>query len=193
MRTVFISFLMAAASSAAIAQQSMLPKGRVDVAITYEANRSNLVPGASFWLQGGAVQLDAEIIKGFGIAADFSGLHSSKISSSGVALDMVTETFGPHYRWSVPSHSKKADFSLYGHALIGEADAFHSVFPGANGSDTSASAFALKAGGGMDLALNYHLAIRLVQAEWLYTQFPNAALNTQNSFQVGSGLVMRFH
>jgi hypothetical protein len=192
MRTLLAVVLMAAASSAAMAQQSMLSKGRVDVAITYEANRSNIVPGASFWLQGGAVQLDAEIAKGFGVAADFSGLHASRISSSGVALDMVTETFGPHYRWSVPSHGKKADLSLYGHALIGEANAFNSVFPGATGADTSASAFAMKAGGGIDLGLSNHLALRVVHADWLYTQFPNAVLNTQNSFQVGSGIVFRF-
>ncbi len=63
----------------------------------------------------------------------------------------------------------------------------------------SKTAFALTAGGGIDIAVNRKLSIRLVQAEYLYTRFGNdCALaacsnnNNQNSLRLKSGIVMKW-
>ena len=50
----------------------------------------------------------------------------------------------------------------------------------------------LKAGGGMNLNLKPHLALRLFEADYLRTQLPNSTNNAQNNLQLGAGLVLRF-
>jgi hypothetical protein len=67
-----------------------------------------------------------------------------------------------------------------------------SVFPSRQGAQTSASSLALQMGGGADIAMGHHIAIRLVQASWLRTQLPNATTNVQNNLLFGTGIVFRF-
>jgi opacity protein-like surface antigen len=66
-----------------------------------------------------------------------------------------------------------------------------------NNSSVSKNAFAMTVGGGLDLKLNKRFALRLVQAEYLYTHFGNGCEfaicsnnNGQNSFRLKSGVVM---
>jgi opacity protein-like surface antigen len=61
----------------------------------------------------------------------------------------------------------------------------------------SKNAFAMTVGGGMDYKINKKFALRLVQAEYLYTHFGNGCEfaicsnnNNQNSFRLKSGIVM---
>ncbi len=68
------------------------------------------------------------------------------------------------------------------------------------GSGTySKTAFALTAGGGLDISVSRKISIRLVQAEYLYTRFGNACAlavcsnnNNQNSLRLKSGIVMKW-
>jgi opacity protein-like surface antigen len=66
-------------------------------------------------------------------------------------------------------------------------------------SSYSKNAFAMTVGGGFDVPLNKKIALRLVQAEYLYTRFGNSCAfvycsnnNNQNSFRLKSGIVMSF-
>jgi opacity protein-like surface antigen len=66
-----------------------------------------------------------------------------------------------------------------------------------NNSSVSDNAFAMTVGGGLDIKLNKRFAVRLVQAEYLYTRFGNSCQfaicsenNNQNSFRLKSGIVM---
>ena len=60
----------------------------------------------------------------------------------------------------------------------------------------SQNAFAMTVGGGFDVPLNKKIALRLVQAEYLYTRFGNSCAfvycsnNNQNSFRLKSGIVL---
>ncbi len=61
----------------------------------------------------------------------------------------------------------------------------------------SKNAFAMTVGGGFDVPLSKKFALRLVQAEYLYTRFGNSCAfaycsnnNNQNSFRLKSGIVM---
>jgi hypothetical protein len=47
-------------------------------------------------------------------------------------------------------------------------------------------------GGGMNIALSPHIALRAFQANWLRAQLPNASTNVQNNLNLGAGLVLRF-
>jgi hypothetical protein len=160
----------------------------LDVAITYSATASNATGGSAFWMQGGSVQLHGQVDHGIGVVAEVSGMHTGNIHSSGVGLDWVTATFGPRYTWS-PAHRKT---SLFGQCLVGEVNAFHSVFPSPNGAIDSTDGLALQLGGGVNLALSPRLSLRALEATWLRTQLPNGATNVQNNLQLGSGFAFHF-
>jgi hypothetical protein len=72
------------------------------------------------------------------------------------------------------------------------AHGFDGLFPGAGGSlSGAASARAVLAGGGLDLTIHQHIAIRAIQADYLRTQLPNGKGNEQNLLRLGAGIVLR--
>jgi len=170
------------------AAEKTAPKYPLDVAITYNATMSNSVTSKSLWMQGGSVQVHGQFYRGLGVVADIAGTHVGNINSSGVGLDMVTATFGPRYTWT----TKSRKFALFGQALGGEGFGFHSVFPHVNGATASNYNLAVKAGGGLNVALTPRIALRAIEADWLRTQLPNATTNVQNNVILGAGVVMRF-
>jgi peptidoglycan-associated lipoprotein len=174
------------AQSAAAAKTT--PQYPLDVAVTYNATMSNSVTSKSFWMQGGSVQVHGQFYRGLGVVADIAGAHVGNINSSGVGLDMVATTFGPRYTWT----TKSRKYALFGQALGGEGFGFHSVFPGVSGATVSSYNLAVKAGGGLNVALTPRIALRAIEADWLRTQLPNATTNVQNNVSLGTGVVMRF-
>jgi opacity protein-like surface antigen len=166
----------------------------IDLAVTYTPLRSNLTTGPVFWQQGASAELSATFYRGLGMVASISGNHASNISPSGVDLTMVTTTFGPRYTWSHRLHGgAERRLNVFGQALIGVSFGTDSVFPSASGVQSSANSFALQLGGGVDLALSRHFAVRPVQADWLRTQFPNDTTTVQNNLRLSAGVVFRFH
>jgi hypothetical protein len=160
--------------------------GHLEVAVTYDATLSNMVGGSSFWMQGGHVETEGSFYRGLGVVADVGGTHAANINSAGAGLDLVTATFGPRYTWS---HHRSG---LFGQVLVGEAWGMNSTFPNPAGATTSANSLALEAGGGVNLALSPHFALRAFQANWFRTQLPNGASNLQNNLRLGAGFVFRF-
>jgi hypothetical protein len=159
----------------------------LEMAVTYNATESKTIGGTNFLLQGGGVQIEGRVTPNFGVVADVDGGHIAAISTTGVGLDLVTATFGPRLTWS-PARGR---YALYGQALAGDGFGFNSVFP-ANGGVTSTSYnLAVKAGGGMNLALTPRVAVRLFEADWLRTELPNTGSSVQNNFQIGAGVVLR--
>lgn len=189
LRTALPALLFVAATMATVssAQPASAPhKPALELAFTYTATSSNQIGGAHFWMQGGAAQIYGRFYGGWGVVADVADAHIANINSTGVGLDMVTATFGPRYTWS------HARFSVYGQGLAGEAIGFNSVFPNSTGAMNTANSLAVKAGGGVDMNLSPHFALRLVEADYLRTQLPNSAYNAQNNLTLGAGVVLRF-
>lgn len=60
-----------------------------------------------------------------------------------------------------------------------------------SGATSSASGLALKVGGSMNYTLSRRLAVRVVEANWLRTQLPNATTDVQNNLYIGTGLILR--
>src|SRR5262249_34121764 len=54
------------------------------------------------------------------------------------------------------------------------------------------NAFAADGGVGLDINASRHVAIRLFQGDYLYTQFNDGKNNRQDNFRVSGGLVFRF-
>lgn len=138
----------------------------------------------SFWMQGGSIELGANVWHGVGIAADVTGTHTDSVGSSGIPLSLVTVTFGPRYRWHAAHR-----IAIYGEGLIGEANSFRSLLPG---KQTEADSFASQVGGGIDYRVSDRFAIRVLDAAWLRTQVPNGTSNVQDTLRLGAGMVLRF-
>jgi hypothetical protein len=160
----------------------------LEVAVLYNPLLSNVAGANRFWLQGGSIQVDGQFWRGLGVEADISGFHTQNANNGGVGLDMVTTTFGPCYRWSPANHR----YSFFGHGLVGEANGFDSIFPGAARASSSANGLALQLGGGLDLPVKHRLLMRVFEADWLRTELPNADTNAQNNIRLAAGIVVRF-
>ncbi len=170
----------------------------LDGAVIYSPLMANVVGGHSFWMQGGSVQVHGRFWRGpqgqrwsgLGIVADISGLHSGHVngSGSGLGLDIVTATFGPRYTWS-PENGR---YALFGEVLTGVAHGSNSLFPTSGGGVSNANSLALDVGGGANVHLRGRLTLRAFEADWLYTQLPNANTGAQNSFRVGAGVIYKF-
>ena len=161
---------------------------RLEVAVLYNSLLSNVARANRFWMQGGSIEVDGQFWHGLCVEADVSGFHAQNANNATVGLDMVTATFGPCYRWS-PVHHR---YSFSGHALVGEANGFHSIFPGAGAASSSTNGLALQLGGGMDLSIKHRLLMRVFEADWLRTELPNADTNAQNNIRLAAGVVARF-
>jgi hypothetical protein len=164
---------------------------RADLALTFTADRTNPFNGANQWLKGGSIDLGTDAWHGFGAAARVAGLTISSIGTQGVPLSLLITTFGPRYRHTYAPASKHS-LSLYGEALIGEANGFKSIFVATGGAIPSANTFALQIGVGVDYSLGRHFAYRVVEANWTRTQFQNTTTNVQNQMQLSSGVALRF-
>jgi hypothetical protein len=56
----------------------------------------------------------------------------------------------------------------------------------------SKTAFRTTAGGGIDVTVSRHFAVRPVQAEFFLTKFPDGASNRRNNFRRSAGIVFRY-
>ncbi|MDD5541663.1 MAG: hypothetical protein PHX83_00650 [Acidobacteriia bacterium] len=107
-----------------------------------------------------------------GVVADV-GYYRSKVA--GVSVNAVSYTFGP--RFSYRSDAKVTPF-------------FQTLFGGVrlSGGGVSDNAFAMTAGGGVDVNVSPAVAIRLAQAEYLMTR---SSGTTENNFRFSAGVVFR--
>ena len=197
MRSGILSMTMMLAAGAASAQA--VPAGqwsaRLDFAVTYDGLHTNHITAQNFWMQGGAVELGVQFYRGLGVAARVEGQHAGANSANGEPLSQVTTVFGPRCTWETRSHR----YAIFGEGLAGISNGFHSLFSEGSGpvgspnagTASSANALAVDVGGGLDMRLNHRFAVRAVRASYLYTQFPNATTNVQNSLSLSTGLVVR--
>jgi hypothetical protein len=107
-----------------------------------------------------------------GITADFSGVYNSRGTNSSA----YTYTIGPVLTARLPV------VQPFVHVLFGGATLF---FPHVN-----TNAFAILAGGGLDIGLRKGIGLRLVQADWLRTQYTDQTFGKQ--LRVSAGLVIKF-
>jgi hypothetical protein len=190
MATVIVAAPLAAPltaqdASSAAKQEHSAAAGNLDLAVAYNATRSNMTSGSSFWLQGGSAEIAGRVDRCLGAVADIAGMHAANINSSGAGLDLIAATFGPRYTWS------RHNYAVYGQGLVGEAWGTNGIFPNSTGANTTADGLAIEAGGGINIAVSRHVTLRAFEANWLRTQLPNSTSNVQNNLRLGAGFV--FH
>jgi hypothetical protein len=143
-----------------------------------------------------------------GVTADVSGISGTPFGFSALGFSAGTYQRLNNYLFGPTITANLGRSAVFVHALFGEA---HSslgagigipIIGGISTGITSANAFAMAFGGGIDIGLTRHLAIRAVQVDYLRTQFnatdalttglSSSLGNRQNSFRYSSGIVFRF-
>ena len=177
------------AQASSAVQQSQVS---TDLAVTYSLERSELAPGdcGCFWLQGGGVDAAVTFWKGLGVAASFTGGHAANIAP-GVDLNKIAFAAGPRFTYNAwTGHAAATDqrrLQIFGQGLFGGVHGFDGLYPVTSGVTSSAGSLAIEAGGGVNLFLTKNLGVRLLEAEYVRTELPNNASNTQNDMRLSFG------
>src|SRR6185437_14777239 len=167
---------------------------------------SNFNLGGS--LGGWEAQGTYNFTRHFGATADFSGNSKQLAGVSGLGFSAGTQQhmynmlFGP----TVTGYFGKS--SVFGHALFGAAHASLNagvsapIVGGISAPLDSANAFAMAFGGGIDIGITRHFAIRAAQVDFIRTNFnsldalasgfASSTSNNQNNFRYSGGVVWRF-
>ena len=103
-----------------------------------------------------------------GITADFSGAYKDNVHN-------YTYTVGPVFTARLPI------VQPFLHALFGGMTA---------GDAASRSGFAMMLGGGLDIGMRKGIGFRVVQADWLSTNFSGTTRN--RNVRASAGLVLKF-
>ena len=129
--------------------------------------------------QGGAGSVAGNLNHWFGVVGDF-GVCKVTGLPSGTSAHLVNYLFGPKL-----TYRSRGRLSPFAQVLFGGERIGGSAF-GSSGSDSS---FAMAFGGGADYEMTNHVAIRLIQAEYLYTKFGGTR---QNNARISAGIVYRW-
>jgi hypothetical protein len=146
---------------------------RFNVYGSYGYVRSNIVvDGTRINLNGGTASIAYNWKSWVAFAGDFGIYHQSKVTANAATLTISTFQAGPRLRWR-----KWRRVTPFAEGLVGLGHAGGSLysvsqtvgFP-AFGAST---ALVLTAGGGADWQVSRNFAIRMIQADYLYSQFKN--------------------
>jgi outer membrane immunogenic protein len=163
--------------------------GSVDVGVDYNYVRTNAPAGGCgcFALNGGSGWVAFNLSHSVGIVGEIASQHASNISSSGADLTLTSYLVGPRYTWAHAPH-----FAPFAQVLLGGAHASGSLAPGSSALPGSANAFAMTAGGGLDISLTRHISLRAFEADYYLTHFGNGVNNHQNNLRIAAGVIIRF-
>ena len=155
-------------------------------------------------LNGGDASIAFNFTRSFGLVTDFGGFADSQLALAGPGANPVgtsdskgsayTFLFGPKF-----SYRRHDRFVPFAQVLAGGIYVSPVTLNGCSGTACiplpAQTSFALTAGGGLDLKVQKHLALRLVQGEYLMTRLDDTTTGlsrSQNDIRLSAGLVFRF-
>ena len=162
---------------------------------------------------GGGGGADLYFLKILGIKADFMGYANTTFTRtyntpvtlpSGATIpagtystqgNMFTYLFGPVLRLPLPVVKPFGEVLFGGshtNAYVGLANAIDAA--GGTISVPSQHPFTMAAGGGVDVSVSHHVAIRVAEFDYILTRYTNplTSTNNQNSFRYAGGVVLKF-
>jgi len=156
------------------------------------------------WLHGGNASVAYNLNTWLGLVADFGGYAADRFGPGAPPTGGVVDADGKVYSYLFGprlSYRKSEWVTPFAQVLFGGAHATEVNLSGCTGVGctplSSENAFAMTAGGGLDIKVRRHIAIRLFQAEYLMTRFADASAFTgervrQNNLRLSAGIVFRF-
>jgi opacity protein-like surface antigen len=220
---VFAGALLLAAVTAVAQDSEGYPRVETAPAFTYVHNSPILGGSQSFNCYGFGGTIAYNFTSLIGLAADLSGCRVAGLDNtygigSKVHVGEGTYVFGPRFtfrhfgklqpflevNFGVEHVDVRCNNGNAGNACGSlsavqplPTDAVVIVPINPNATSYGQNAFALTVGGGLNIKFNKKIALRLVQAEYLYTRFGNDCQfavcsnnNSQNSFRLKSGIVI---
>ncbi len=182
---------------------SITPKIELFLGYSFLRNAPTSAGNRLAWLHGGSTSLAINVNRHLGLVADFGASHTDRFGPfappTGGVVDasgnVFTYMFGPRLSFR---HDRVTPFVQ---ALFGGVHASAVTLSGCSGIGCtplpSENAFAMTAGGGLDITLHRHVALRLFQAEYLMTRFTDRSTLAgttarQNDVRLSTGIVFRF-
>ena len=160
------------------------------VGYLYQGSQS-MFGGGSFGMNGGGADLLWPIIRHLGLVGEFSGVHSGSVPLSATGLTLLTYMAGTRLSMTLRSTHETGKITPFAQILFGGVHGSGGAFPKGLSLSSTANAFAMSAGGGMQVGLNRLVDLRVIQAEYLYTRLPNSFDNYQSSYRIGASVVLR--
>jgi outer membrane protein OmpA-like peptidoglycan-associated protein/opacity protein-like surface antigen len=197
------SFSMGAASPNASGQNIGFPKAELFLGYSY----LRAVPAPAdgnrlMWMNGGSASIAFNFNRHLGLVADFgaytnsqmrfTGAYTSTVNVNNANVAAFSYLLGP--RLSFRNNDRITPFVQ---ALFGGVHANQVSLTNCTFSCTllpSQDSFAMTAGGGLDLKVHHHFAIRIIQAEYLMTKFASYTTGStalQNDVRLSAGIVFR--
>jgi hypothetical protein len=184
---------LSAAQSAHAQDTTSTPK--IEIFGGYSYMGANIVvSGTRFNLNGASGSIAYNFNHWLGVVGDFGVYGSGNVGGESRSLTLSSYQFGP--RISLRGHA----LVPFGQVLLGGGHATGTLYTTSLGNGAAPlganNGFMLTAGGGVDWKLNHTIGIRLVQTEYLYSQFLNAAgspdKNHQNNLRISAGVTFSF-
>ena len=158
---------------------------RFETYVGYDYMRENATndithvpPSQSVNGNGASGQLEFNATPWLGVVGDLGGYA---VARNGFATThQISYLFGPRISF------RGGRVTPFAQVLLGAVWASDAIVLG------SKTAFGTTAGGGIDVTLSRHFAVRPLQAEYFLTKFPDGANNRQNNFRYSAGIVFRF-
>lgn len=188
-RVIGLLILIAGASRGMQAQTGLtwppLEVSRLAVSADYSFVRANAAnSGGSFNLNGGSASVTYDLSDRFAAVANFGGYRFGDLPA-GLGSTMYSYLLGPRV-----SMHKWEQITPFAQVLLGVGR----LNAGSGSLNAGENGFAMALGGGLDLRVRSHFAVRAIQAEYLMTRFPlvTGESATQNNIRISAGIVYRF-
>lgn len=179
------------------------PRVELFLGYSYIRNVGSNAGNRIAYLHGGSTSLAFNLNRYLGLVADFGGFHADRFGPGAPPIGGIVDASGNAFTYMFgPRVSFRHEaVTPFAQALFGQAHAGTVTLNNCSGIGCtplpSENAFAMTAGGGVDVTLRRHVALRVFQAEYLMTRFADRSSLTgqrggQNDWRLSVGLVFRF-
>lgn len=170
-RVLFLIMIMTCVTLTIRAQSSGIDYPKAEVFIGYSQNRikvqsvgaSNVPRIERIGFNGFDAQVTYNINHVFGVAADLSGHYHNEITTALGTQQEIKSNFYNFLIGPVIKLRNKSRVEPFAHGLFGAA---RSSLSGLGNATDSRTGFAMAFGGGLDVGVAKHLAIRAIQADY---------------------------
>ncbi|HEY6442158.1 MAG TPA: hypothetical protein VIY66_02330 [Candidatus Acidoferrales bacterium] len=139
-------------------------------------------------MNGGALSGSLNFHGRWSAVVDFSAKHGADAPPAGDSLTLISFSAGARYQIAQPWLEGNHKPEPFAQVLLGAAHAGGGEAGVADGSYR----FATRIGGGIDVPVSSHFAVRVIQLDYYLTTFANATNDHQSNLSVGVGIVYRW-
>jgi outer membrane immunogenic protein len=187
---LILAAVTAAATSATAQAIPAAPSVGGDAALTYHWVRSNTQPGdcGCFDLNGGGASGSWNVLPQLAVVAEVGAEYAGKGPSTGNSLTLVSYLAGARYILPQPWLTGPHGPQPFAQVLLGAGHAGGGIA----GAGDHTTAFVARMGGGIDVPITRHIAVRVVQIDYDLTTFANTTNCRQNNLLLAAGFVYRW-